>query len=274
MDSDHETLLFYTAVRWLSKGNVVTRFFELRNEINLFLKMMKKDTFADFFSDEPWLQGLAYLADITEQLNKCNLRLQGPDTNILQFRDILNGFVEKIQNWNRRVKQGNFAMFEKLSGFESAGLSAQIKQEIREHLLTLENEFKKYFPDLAEGFEVFPRNPFSPLIDITAIPEELQDELSELRNDTACREMHMVKSLPQFWSSLLQSYPKLSTEALRVAVPFASTYLCESGFSALMHIKSKARNQLNVEDDMRLAISKTRPRISKLAAYIQPQQSH
>ena len=127
---------------------------------------------------------------------------------------------------------------------------------------------------IAEGFEVFPRNPFSPLIDITAIPEEVQDELSELRNDTACRELYMIKSLPQFWSSLLQSYPKLSTEALRVVVPFASTYLCESGFSALMHIKSKARNQLNVEDDMRLAISKTRPRISKLAADIQPQKSH
>ena len=43
MDSDHETLLFYTAVRWLSKGNVVVCFFELRTEIKLFLKMVKKD---------------------------------------------------------------------------------------------------------------------------------------------------------------------------------------------------------------------------------------
>ena len=33
MNSDHETLLFYTAVRWLSKGSVVTCFFELRTEI-------------------------------------------------------------------------------------------------------------------------------------------------------------------------------------------------------------------------------------------------
>ena len=86
-----------------------------------------KDAFFDFFSDASWLQSLAYLADITEQLNKFNLRLQEPDTNIFQFRDILNGFVEKIQNWNRRVKQGNLAMFEKLSGLESTGLRAQIK---------------------------------------------------------------------------------------------------------------------------------------------------
>jgi len=76
MNSDHETLLFYTAVRWLSKGNVVSRFFELRTEIKLFLEMVKKDSFNNFFSDETWLQGLAYLADITEQLNKFNI----PDT--------------------------------------------------------------------------------------------------------------------------------------------------------------------------------------------------
>ena len=75
MDTDYETLLYYTAVRWLSKGNVVTRFFELRTEIKLFLEMIEKDAFVNFFKDETWLQGLAYLADITEQLNKFNLRL-------------------------------------------------------------------------------------------------------------------------------------------------------------------------------------------------------
>ena len=84
--------------------------------------------------------------------------------------------------------------------------------------------------------------------------------------------MFMEKSLSQFWCTMLRSYRKVSTEALRVIVPFASTYLCETGFSALVHIKSKARKQLNVEDDMRLTISKTQPRISKLASDIQQQK--
>ena len=73
---------------------------------------------------------------------------------------------------------------------------------------------------------------------------------------------------------MLRSYPKVSTEALRVIVPFASTYPCETGFSALVYIKSKARIQLHVEDDMGLAISKTQPHISKLVSDIQQQKSH
>ena len=83
------------------------------------------------------------------------MRLQGPDTNIIQFKDILRGFAEKILNWNCEVNQGNFAMFKKLSGFESASLIAEMKQEIGEHLQSLENEFKKYFPNLEEMSKVF-----------------------------------------------------------------------------------------------------------------------
>jgi len=151
---------------------------------------------------------------------------------------------------------------------------AQIKHEISEHLQSLEKEFQNYFPDPTEGVEVFPRNPFSPMTDIATVPEELQDELLDLRNDSAGREMFLEKSLTQFRCIMLWSYTKVSKEASRVIVPFASTYLCESGFSALIHKKSKTRNQLNVEDDMRLSISKTQPHISRLVSDMQQQKSH
>ena len=154
-------------------------------------------------------------------------------------------------------------MFEKLFEFEADSLRAQIKQEISEHLRLLEKEFHRYFPDLDDGFVTVPRNLFSPAIDIATVPEEVQDELLDLRNGSASREVLMEKSLSQFYCTMLRSYPKVSTEALRVIVPFASTYLCETGFSAFVHIKSKARYQLNVEDDMGLSISKTQPRYFK-----------
>ena len=114
------------------------------------------------------------MADIFEQLNKLNLRLQRSDTNIIQFKDVLSGLVEKIQNWNRKVNQDNFAMFEKFSEFEADSLSVQIKQEFSEHLRSLEKEFQRYFPDLDEGFIIsFPRNSFSPAMAIATFPEEV-----------------------------------------------------------------------------------------------------
>ena len=38
MDSNHETLLFHTSVRWLSKGIMLACVYEMRDELKLFLE--------------------------------------------------------------------------------------------------------------------------------------------------------------------------------------------------------------------------------------------
>ena len=42
MDADHTALLYHTQVRWLSKGNMLSRIFELREEVKLFLVAKQK----------------------------------------------------------------------------------------------------------------------------------------------------------------------------------------------------------------------------------------
>ena len=69
-------------------------------------------------------------------------------------------------------------------------------------------------------------------------------------------------------------YPWLGIHALNVPVPFSSTYMCECGFSALLIIKSKARNRLDVESDIRCALSTTSLDIEQLVAKKQGQPLH
>ena len=275
MSSSHEVLLFYTSVRWLSKGNVLSRVFEMKDEIKLFAKTHKKE-FLYFFNDELWMKSLAYLADIFEKLNRFNLKWQGKNTNIIQLRDSLNAFYSKLQNWRRKVVQGNIAMFENSSSAlkEDEQLDERLKTSITQHLQSLETEFKRYFPELKEQEVAFVRNPFSTALDVSDILDELQDQFYDLHNNSSARDVFQEMELPRFWCSMSESYPQVSELACRILLPFATTYLCESGFSALVQIKTKARNRWKVEDDMRLALSNTKPRIPKLALQLQSQPSH
>ncbi|KAG7167071.1 Zinc finger BED domain-containing protein 5-like 6, partial [Homarus americanus] len=82
---------------------------------------------------------------------------------------------------------GNIDMFEKLCGvmYESEGeLDQFLKEEIAGHLESLEKEFQRYFPELTGEEEALVRNPFSATLDVSSIPDEVQDEFLDLRNDS------------------------------------------------------------------------------------------
>ena len=110
LNSEHKQLLYYTKVRWLSRGNLVAGVFELRDEIKIFLETAKPEL-AVHFENVKFLSRLAYLVDIFEALNQLNLKMQRKGKDIIQFVDFTGAFVEKLGNWKRKVKNGNFDMF-------------------------------------------------------------------------------------------------------------------------------------------------------------------
>ena len=224
----------------------MSRVFEMKDEIKSFLEA-KNETFLSYFSDELWMKRLAYLTDIFEKLNGLNIKLQRKETNIIQLCDCLMAFCSKLQNWGRRIMQGNIAMFDNLSGLfqEHEVLDEPLKTSITQHLQSLQTELTRYFPELKENEALLARNPFSAVLDVTDIPDELQDQFYDLRNDSSARDVFHEMSLTHFWCSMRKSYPQLSELAFRILLPFATTYLCESGFSALVAIKAKARNRRN-----------------------------
>lgn len=83
MEAQYGDLLYHQEVRWLSRGKVLQRFFELHEEIRAFQATKKNNIQVPF--DMHWISDLAFLMDITELLNVLNLQLQGKDQIISQL---------------------------------------------------------------------------------------------------------------------------------------------------------------------------------------------
>ncbi|XP_066941067.1 SCAN domain-containing protein 3-like [Macrobrachium rosenbergii] len=143
LDSTHETLLYYTGVRWLSRGNVVRRVFELKDELKLFFSCSDKKVTQMYLAklnDPKWITYLAYIVDIFSCLNVLNKSLQGPGAVVTDAVDKLKSFQMKLELWETKVKKGNFDVFETLA--DRQDISDQMVTLIVDHLSSLQNEIK------------------------------------------------------------------------------------------------------------------------------------
>ena len=116
IQSDYQAVPYHTNVRWLSRGNVLKRFVELRSEIRQFLTEKGKET--DVFDDKTWLSELAFLTDITGHLNTLNQRLQGIDHFIFDMFQELQAFQLKLQLFQSHLQSGNLIHFETCQLFQ------------------------------------------------------------------------------------------------------------------------------------------------------------
>ena len=101
MDSEYGELLYHTEVRWLNCGNVLKRFFALRNEIASFMKM--KNMAVPLLADATFQYNLAFLSDITHHLNELNLKLQGKKQIITKMYDYVKTFKVKLRLWIKQL---------------------------------------------------------------------------------------------------------------------------------------------------------------------------
>ena len=124
----------------------------------------------------------------------------------------------------------------------------------------------------------FVRNPYlvsdSDVINMFNGNDSTQEEFITLKNYSTSEDVCKVKTLPACWSDMLAWYPRVASAAIRLLMPFPSSWLCETGFSALLGIKNKARNKLIVEPVLRCALATTEPRIDQIVAKMQHQPSH
>jgi hypothetical protein len=95
-----------------------------------------------------------------------------------------------------------------------------------------------------------------------------KDSLIDLKSDGTSKREFLEKSLTDFWLNVRSEFPTLADIAIKYLMIFAMTYFCKVEFSVLLlvDLKSKKRNWLKVEDDMRLKISVIQPDISQLVS--------
>ncbi len=150
-----------------------------------------------------------------------------------------------------------------------AALRNYVKCLIIEHLNQLSQNLQTYFPTMDQS-QTWIRNPF----DVTHLSFQEQKQLLELSSDGRHHILFKSKSLVDFCASAMVEYPGLSKQALKVLMPFATTYLCEAGFSALTLLKTKHRQRLDAENDLRVKLSSIAPNFDDLCAKMQAHPSH
>ena len=142
-------LLFYTQVRWLSRGKCLSRLYELKEEVEIFLRENKNSLHVQFHNEE-FVVMLAYLADVFSHFNDMNLTLEGRDVTACDVKDKLAGLTARKGIWQALIKVDSstlLLLLERRLKINRIDLPDNIKTRIIEHLQIVSAEYQSYFND-------------------------------------------------------------------------------------------------------------------------------
>ena len=217
---------------------------------------------SDQLTDLLWLQHFAYLADIFSKLNEINISLQGRDVTVFAANDKMLAASRKVSFWISCMEKGDVTCFPTLSEFlneTECEFDDSIREDISDHLHKLVDNFAKYRPATTEENQWI-RNPFN----ISTRPASLSvpeyENLIELTSDGDMKAKFADLSLINFWNDISDDqHSVLKKHALRILMPFATTYLCETAFFHYAMVKTKNRNRLYAGPNMRVKLSSILP---------------
>ena len=246
------------------------------DELKDFL-LQENNDLAAYLSENEFLLKLAYLCDVFAKLNKLNVSMQGPDKNVLDISDKTEAFIKKLSLWKNDMENvsGSSQYFTFLSTLlekKSMMLPSNLRSVFVQHLSKLDSKFSMYFPENLFDYEWI-RNPFDQPCPSSFSEQEKEDYI-DLTCANSLKRKFNSGNPTKFWISLNGKYPALTEKALRKIIPFATSYLCEEGFSAMAAIETKYRTRINVERDIWVAVLKILPRFDELFKNNQAHTSH
>ncbi|XP_068129400.1 zinc finger BED domain-containing protein 5-like [Hyperolius riggenbachi] len=233
-----------------------------------------------FMSDNnlDWTKCVGVCTDGGRSMSGCYVGLQalGKNTHILKLSEKISAFKKKLILWRRKLEENDwkdcFPLMHDFITSNDLSLDHELKCVFEYHLTQLSYWFEKYFPEDCNKY-AWVQDPFRNEIPSDFTSAE-QESFIELSCDINLKAKFSHMDLTDFWITIANEYPLLSAKAKRILIPFATSYLCEAGFSAVAVIKSKYRSKLEVEKEMRLAVSNLIPRFEKLCSAQQAHTSH
>ncbi|KAG5885320.1 hypothetical protein JTB14_020692 [Gonioctena quinquepunctata] len=131
-----------------------------------------------------------------------------------------------------------------------------VSSAISTHITQLKNNFDAYFEEEMKKLDMMNWicNPFQDHLP-TEILTKASEELIDLSEDKSLKTSFNHMQLTKFWLSVADTYYCLFDGAMKVFLPFSTTYLCQVGFSAMDNIRSKYRNELDVSNSLQLKVT-------------------
>ena len=173
---------------------------------------------------------LSFLVDIFKSVNFFNLLLQGKETNLIHCQEKLSAFNMKLTLWHSKLQNKNFAPFPHLNAFldeNKLDVNKGVLKVMKRHISILGEEIWHYFPNL-EDFQKYCRfvnNPFGTSVGHQPSQDNLlQEQFIDLVNEGNVRRLFGEKPCSDFWIKMAQTYPDISKMALKVLIPFPTTY--------------------------------------------------
>uniref|UniRef100_A0A673BZ39 DUF4371 domain-containing protein n=1 Tax=Sphaeramia orbicularis TaxID=375764 RepID=A0A673BZ39_9TELE len=157
MSAEYKDLLIHNDIRWLSKGNILKRFCELREEILVFLRSSKLKKGAKFLSlmeNDEFNATDCFLSDVFHHLNQLNMELQVdlcPRKMLhfptlrkysLQITMVMSGFINSLKN-NFATRFDDFSISSEMARFvkDPFCVNVESKKAGKELVLSLDEGF-------------------------------------------------------------------------------------------------------------------------------------
>ena len=284
MAAQHRDILMYNEVRWLSKGEVLERFLDLKEEIVAFLgssTMKRAEDFLEMLGNHDFMLDVAFLADTFHHMNGLNNQLQGRGQCIIDLIEKVSAFQKKIQVLSADLL-GKLIHFPRMRAIiEVSEDGVNVTQAMTDFLSALQGNFANRFSDfnIDKNIIKFVKNPFK-----WEVPDDMDPflrcsgvvidegsfhmELIDLKESSAENDRFVPSDYHQFWVDIdSTTYPTLKKLSLFFLTMFGSTYACESAFSHMNAIKCNSRTSLldsKLEHCLRIALTTYEPNFAKL----------